>query len=170
MQDSCVFGYFFMDSFTLDRNDFQILRALQDNGRMSWVELAERVNLSASACQRRTQQLQSRGFIERFSTEVNLQSLGYDVEAFVAVSIERQNQKYAAEFRSAIGRLPAVQACYMLSGSVDFMLRVVAPNLRSFGSFIQREILSLPGVKDATSSIVLERIETDRRIEPPAMS
>ncbi|MEL6447313.1 MAG: Lrp/AsnC family transcriptional regulator [Pseudomonadota bacterium] len=154
------------DSFTLDRYDLSILRALQDDARMSWVELAERVSLSPSACQRRARQLHDRGVISRFTLDVDLQAMGYDVEAFVAVSIERQNMKYAAEFRRAIAGLPEVRDCYMLSGSVDFMLRVVAPNLRAFGSFIQREILNLPGVKDATSSIVLERIDTDLSIVP----
>ena len=77
-----------------------------------------------------------------------------------------KQSEYAAEFRRAIASLPEVRDCYMLSGSVDFMLRVVAPNLRAFGSFIQREILNLPGVKDATSSIVLERIDTDSSIVP----
>ena len=134
---------------------------------MPWVELAERANLSPSACQRRARSLQERGIIARFTAEIDLQAMGYDVEAFVAVSIERQNMKYAAEFRRAVKSLPEVQACYMLSGSVDFMLRVVAPNLRAFGAFIQREILNLPGVKDATSSIVLERIDTDRSIIAP---
>lgn len=155
------------ESFTLDRYDLAILQALQGNARMSWVELAERVNLSASACQRRARLLQENGVISRYTLDVDLQAMGYDVEAFVAVNIERQNLKYAAEFRRAVGGLPEVQACYMLSGSVDFMLRVVATNLRAFGSFIQRDILNLPGVKDATSSIVLERIDTDSSLVPP---
>ena len=156
-----------MESVTLDRVDLGILQALQDDARMPWVELAERVSLSPSAAQRRTRQLQERGVIARFTAEVDLQALGYDVEAFVAVNIERQNLKYAVEFRCAVARLSEVRACYMLSGSVDFMLRVVAPNLRAFGTFIQRDILNLPGVKDATSSIVLERIDTLPRIGVP---
>lgn len=155
------------DSVTIDRHDLAILRELRENARVSWVELAERVSLSPSACQRRTRLLTERGIVERFTVDIDLQALGYDVEAFVAVSIERQDMKYAAEFRRAVKRLPEVRDGYMLSGSVDFMLRVVAPNLRAFGAFIQREILSLPGVKDATSSIVLERIDTSRSVVAP---
>ncbi|MEL6302050.1 MAG: Lrp/AsnC family transcriptional regulator [Pseudomonadota bacterium] len=147
------------DSYILDRFDLAILHALQGDGRQSWVELAAAVNLSPSACQRRTQALQARGVIERFSVSLDMQRMGYDVEAFVAVTIERQNQALAEQFRKVMIELPEVRSCFMLSGSIDFMLRVVARSLRDYGQFMQREILSLPGVKDATSSIVLERIK-----------
>ena len=158
MQDSCDFCFNAMENTKLDKFDIAILRALTDNARMSWVELADRVNLSATACQRRTQLLRERGVIQRFTLDVDLETLGYDVEAFVAVSIERQNMAYAVAFRDAMRELPEIRSCYMLSGSVDFMLRVVSPSLREFGRFIQERILSLPGVKDATSSLVLEEI------------
>ncbi|MEN7342653.1 MAG: Lrp/AsnC family transcriptional regulator [Pseudomonadota bacterium] len=147
------------DSITIDKFDFAILRALDMDARQSWVELAQTVSLSPSACQRRTQAMQKNGVIERFSVQVNSERLGFDVEAFVAVNIERQNMDFAAEFRAAMLALPEIRSCHMLSGSIDFMLRIVAADLRQFGQFIQREILSLPGVKDATSSIVLEEIK-----------
>ena len=131
---------------------------------MSWVDLADRVSLSPSACQRRTQALRDAGVIQRFSLEVDTQALGYEVEAFVAVNIERQNMDYARQFRAAMVSLPEIQSCYMLSGAIDFMLRVVATDLRAYGQFIQREVLSLPGVKDATSSIVLEQIKRVRSV------
>ena len=152
------------DSIALDRFDLSILQALQEDGRRSWVELAGRVNLSASACQRRTQALRDAGVIERYTIDVDTQRIGFDVEAFVAVTIERQNMALAQGFRDAMLAHPQIQSCYMLSGSVDFMLRVVARNLREYGLFIQREILSLRGVKDATSSIVLERIKHQRAV------
>ncbi|MEL7311104.1 MAG: Lrp/AsnC family transcriptional regulator [Pseudomonadota bacterium] len=147
------------DSLTLDRFDITILHELQLDGRQSWVELSNKVNLSPSACQRRTQALTEQGIIDRFAVSVNVQRIGFDVEAFVAVTIERQNQKLAEQFRRAMLDLPEIQSCHMLSGSIDFILRVIARNLRAYGQFIQTEILSLPGVKDATSSIVLERIK-----------
>ena len=85
--------------------------------------------------------------IERYTIDVDTQRIGFDVEAFVAVTIERQNMALAQGFRDAMLAHPQIQSCYMLSGSVDFMLRVVARNLREYGLFIQREILSLRGVK-----------------------
>ena len=148
----------------IDKYDLIILHELQANARISWVELAERCNLSASACQRRTAALQQSGIIERFTLSVDAQALGFDVEAFVAVNIERQNMQHAGDFRAVMMTLPEVQSCHMLSGSVDFMLHVIARDLRAFGQFIQTEILSLPGVKDATSSIVLEQIKNTQMI------
>ncbi|MEM7611053.1 MAG: Lrp/AsnC family transcriptional regulator [Pseudomonadota bacterium] len=148
-----------MKSLALDKFDLAILHALQQDARQSWVDLAEAVSLSASACQRRTQALREAGVIEQFTIRVDRQAMGYDVEAFVAVSIERQDMAYATAFREAMLALPEIRRCYMLSGSIDFMLQVIALNLRDYGQFIQREVLSLPGVKDATSSIVLEQIK-----------
>lgn len=152
------------DSIKIDKFDIAILHALDTDARMSWVDLANTVSLSASACQRRTQALREHGIIERFSIQVDSQALGFDVEAFVAVNIERQNMGYARQFREAMLARPEIQSCYMLSGAIDFMLRIVARNLREYGQFIQREILSLPGVKDATSSIILEEIKRSRGV------
>lgn len=149
----------------MDNFDLNIVRELQRDGRLPWVELAERVNLSPSACQRRVAALRERGVITAFTARVDPRALGFDVEAFVAVRIERQNMAYAQAFREAVAVLPEIQACHMLSGTDDFMLHVIATDLRAFGAFMQREILSLPGVKDATSSIVLEQIK-DRPIVP----
>ncbi|MEM9171725.1 MAG: Lrp/AsnC family transcriptional regulator [Pseudomonadota bacterium] len=155
-----------MKTYSLDKFDIDILNVLQTNSRLSWVDLAQRVNLSASACQRRTQALQNEGIIERFTLNVDVESIGFDVEAFVSVSIERQDQEFAMMFRERMLRLPEVQSCYMLSGSIDFMLRIISRSLREYGQFIQQEILNLPGVKDATSSIVLECIKRDHAVPP----
>jgi Lrp/AsnC family leucine-responsive transcriptional regulator len=149
----------------MDNYDLKIVQELQSDGRLPWVELAERVNLSPSACQRRVAALRERGVITAFTARIDPRALGFDVEAFVAVRIERQNMAYAQAFREAVALLPEIQACHMLSGTDDFMLQVIATDLRAFGAFMQREILSLPGVKDATSSIVLEQIK-DRPAVP----
>ncbi|NNF18073.1 MAG: Lrp/AsnC family transcriptional regulator [Gammaproteobacteria bacterium] len=147
------------DSVTLDRFDLALLAKLQQDARSSWVDLAELVHLSPSACQRRVKALQLAGVITAYRAVVPPVAAGFAVEAFVAVRVERQDFALARKFRSAILDKPEVLGCHLLSGSIDFMLRVVATDLRSFGDFIQREILSLPGVKDATSSIVLEEIK-----------
>ena len=144
-----------MDSF-----DARIVRELERDGRLSWVKLADRVNLSASACQRRVESLQSRGLIERFTVCLNEAVMGYSVKAFVAVRIDRQETAFAQEFRRWIADHPRVQACHMLSGADDFMLEVVAADLESFGHFLDRELLSLPAVKDASSSIVLGKVKS----------
>ncbi len=143
----------------LDRIDTNILRELQADGRLSWVELAERVNLSATACQRRVQTMFEKGIINCISAQIDPEALGYEVEAYVSVYVDRQDVELAQKFRKAIRDYPEVQTCHMITGQVDYLIRVIAKDLKSYGRFIEEKILRLPGVKDASSSIVLDRIK-----------
>jgi Lrp/AsnC family leucine-responsive transcriptional regulator len=143
----------------MDRYDAGILSALQKEGRISWSRLAERINLSPSACQRRVEALIDKGVIENFTVNLSEEALGHHVKAFVAVNIDRQNTKLAQEFRRKVREHPQVQACHMISGTIDFMLEVVADDLDAFGNFIDGELLSMPAVKDASSSIVLKVVK-----------
>ena len=143
----------------MDKYDVNILSVLQSDGRISWAQLAQRINLSASACQRRVEALVAAGVIESFTINLNEKKLGHGVKAFVAVNIDRQSTKLAHEFRNRVRAHSQVQACHMISGTIDFMLEVVAKDLESFGTFIDKELLSMPAVKDASSSIVLQVVK-----------
>ncbi len=143
----------------MDQYDKHILRELTQDSRISWIELGERISLSASAVQRRVQQLHSNGLIKNFSATLDNKKLGYEVRAFVEVKVERHNVQLAQDFRQAMRDNPQVQSCYKLSGTVDFLLDVVAPDLESYGRFIEHSILALPGVLDARSSILLEEVK-----------
>jgi DNA-binding Lrp family transcriptional regulator len=143
----------------MDKYDARILSVLQDDGRISWSRLAERINLSASACQRRVEALIDNGIIENFTVKLNEDALGHHVKAFVAVNIDRQNTELAHDFRQRVREHPQVQACHMISGTIDFMLEVVATDLDAFGNFIDGELLAMPAVKDASSSIVLKVVK-----------
>ena len=143
----------------MDRYDAGILSALQQDGRISWSRLAEQINLSASACQRRVEALIERGVIENFTVNLDEEALGHSVKAFVAVNIDRQNTDLAQDFRRRVREHPQVQACHMISGTIDFMLEVVADDLDAFGNFIDGDLLSMPAVKDASSSIVLKVVK-----------
>ncbi len=144
----------------MDKIDYKILRVLEIDGRISWVELADRVNLSASACQRRVQALLDSGVIDRIGARTNPEAMGYEVEAFVSVYVDRQDVQLSKNFRAAMKSYPEVQDCHMMTGQVDYLLRVVAKDLKSYGRFVEEKILGTPGVKDASSSIVLDRIKT----------
>jgi len=146
----------------MDRYDTRILLALQEDGRMSWSRLARRINLSASACQRRVEALIERGVIENFTVNLNEKTLGHRVKAFVEVNVDRQSTDLAKDFRRKVLEHPQVQACHMVSGTIDFMLEVVASDLDGFGRFIDGELLSMPAVKDASSSIVLNVVKPKR--------
>jgi Lrp/AsnC family leucine-responsive transcriptional regulator len=145
----------------VDAIDRKILRELQIDGRIPWVELADRVALSASACQRRVQALMERGVIQSISAHLDPVALGYEVQAYVSVHVDRQDVARAKKFRTVVGKYPEVIACHMLTGEVDYLLLVVARDLRSFGHFVEEKILGMPGVKDASSSIVLDQIKLD---------
>ena len=146
----------------MDRYDTEILSTLQTDGRITWSQLAKRVNLSASAVQRRVEALLQRGVIENFTVNLNEAMLGHNVKAFVTVHIERQNMELAEDFRRRVREHPQVQACHMISGSIDFILEIVASDLDAFGKFIDAELLSMPAVKDASSSIVLKVVKPNR--------
>ncbi len=148
-----------MNSVALDKFDHEILHALLSEGRIAWVQLAERISLSPTACQRRVRLLEDAGVIRHYGADVDLAALGFPVKAFVAVRIERQSIDLAEAFRAAIHRYPEVRSAHMLSGDTDFMLQVVAPDLQRFGKFIQEELLNRPGIKDASSLIVLETVK-----------
>ncbi|MDH3987976.1 MAG: Lrp/AsnC family transcriptional regulator [Gammaproteobacteria bacterium] len=143
----------------MDKYDARILSALQRDGRISWSRLAEEINLSASACQRRVEALVDKGIVENFTVNLNEDALGHHVKAFVAVNIDRQNTDLAQDFRRKVREHPQVQACHMISGGIDFMLEVVADDLDAFGNFIDGDLLSMPAVKDASSSIVLKEVK-----------
>ena len=143
----------------MNRYDARILSALQQDGRISWSRLAEEISLSASACQRRVEALIDRGIIENFTVNLNEDALGHHVKAFVSVNIDRQNTDLAQDFRRRVREHPQVQACHMISGTIDFMLEVVADDLDAFGKFIDGDLLSMPAVKDASSSIVLKVVK-----------
>lgn len=148
----------------MDALDKRLLRALWQDGRISWVALAEKAHLSASACQRRVESLLSRGIIRRFTTELDFHEMGYDIHAFVHVKVVRQNVESARDFRKKIQAYPEVQACYKLSGQTDFLLDVIARDIRALSTFLDEKLLALDGVADASSSIVLEELPCEYRL------
>lgn len=148
----------------LDRTDLRILRELQRDGRMAVVELADKVSLSPTACQRRLRKLEDSGVIERYAAVLNPAALGQRIQAFVRVSIERQSKDVTEAFEAAIKRQPEVRACYVMTGDLDFLLHVLVPDLQAFAEFSMKVLIGLPGVKDVRSSLVLEAVKQDEGI------
>ncbi len=143
----------------IDRTDFRILRELQADGRLPIVELAERVALSPTACQRRVRKLEDSGVIARYAAILDPAALGRGVEAFVRVSIERQSSSFTEAFETAIRARPEVLACYVLTGDSDFLLHVSVADLQAFAEFSMKVLIGLPGVKDVRSSLVLQALK-----------
>jgi len=139
----------------LDEIDRKILAELQADGRMTNVELAKRVGISAPPCLRRVRTLEEAGFIRGYHAEVNARELGCEVQVFAMVGLESQAE---AELRAVEDRCrdwPLVRECHMLNGEVDFILKCVAPDLSSFQQFLTGELLTTPNVASVKTSLVI---------------
>ena len=113
----------------LDHIDRQILRELQDDGRITNVELARRIGISAPPCLRRVRSLEQAGYITDYRARLNAKALGFDVTAFAMVQLSSQSETDLQAFEAFARRAPLVRECWMLSGQIDFILKCVAPNL-----------------------------------------
>ena len=144
----------------LDRFDLKILRCLQEDARLSHVALSEKVALSPSQCSRRLTRLEAAGLIRGYAVQLDPDRLGLGVVALVSISLERHGESSAATFHEAVLGLPEVTECSLVTGDADYLLRVVAPNLKAFSRFVLESLMTLPGVANLRSSIVLEEIKS----------
>ena len=144
-----------MVSTRLDAIDRKILAELQADGRMTNVELARRVGISAPPCLRRVRTLEEAGFIRGYHADVDPRSLGFEVQVFAMVGLESQAQQELSAFEENCREWPLVRECHMLNGEVDFILKCVAPDLSSFQSFLTDDLLTTPNVASVKTSLVI---------------
>jgi Lrp/AsnC family leucine-responsive transcriptional regulator len=142
-----------------DRYDRKILEALQNDGRLTNLELADRVGLSASPCLRRVRVLEGSGVIKGYGARLDRRKIGLGMTVFVAVNIERHRDVEAAQFREAVLALPEVIACYITSGDYDFLLHVVTPDLDAYREFSLEKLIRIQGVKGIHSSFVIDTVK-----------
>lgn len=144
----------------LDPIDRRILAALQRDGRATHGEIAKVVPLSSSQVQRRIKRLEDEKVVTGYAAIVDPRQLGYRVMAFASVSLRNQHSDDARKFHAALARIGAVTECHVVSGSSDYLLRVVAADVESLSQVIRAEILSLPMVDRVNSQIVFETIKS----------
>jgi Lrp/AsnC family leucine-responsive transcriptional regulator len=145
----------------LDRTDVRILALLQDDGRLSHVEVAAKVGLSPSPCTRRIRRLEKSGVIEKYAAIVDPKRVGQNVLAFVQIKLERHTDEVIEQFRRLLAERPEVISAHAMTGEMDFLLRVVVPDLDALGRLTLHQLLKLPGVRDVRSSLVLEALKGD---------
>ncbi len=148
----------------MDGLDREILAQLQDDGRLSITELAERVGLSVSACHRRVRDLEQSGAVERYRAVVSPAALGLTFEAIVFVTIDRTDPDTVSAFESAVAAIDNVVAAERLFGEPDYMLRVLARDLQGYQELFDAELGSVPGVARLTSTLVMKRVGTQNVI------
>lgn len=143
----------------LDRYDRILLRTLQSKGRASNVELSEQVNLSAPQCYRRVQRLETEGVIRGYAAQVEPAAIGLGVTAFVSLNIAREQFTQVRKLEKAIRAFPEILECYTISGDFDYLLKVVASDLKSLSGFLTDRLMQVPGVAGVKSMVCLEEIK-----------
>jgi DNA-binding Lrp family transcriptional regulator len=144
-----------MRSARLDVTDWRILHELQADGRITNVELAQRVGISAPPCLRRVRALEEAGIIKGFTALLDAKALGFDVTAFAMVGLHSQAEADLIAFEERARSSPIVRDCYMLSGEIDFVLKCVATDLSAFQDFIIHELTAAPNVASVKTSLVI---------------
>lgn len=137
----------------LDHIDRRILRDLQDNGRMTNVDLAKRAGISAPPCLRRVRVLEEAGFIRGYHADLDAKSLGYSVTVFAQVGLGRQAESDLDAFEALVRQWPEVRECHMLAGEADFLLKVLAEDWDAYQRFLTTKLTAAPNVSHVKSAL-----------------
>jgi len=150
----------------LDKIDQIILKELQNNGRISNVELSKRVNLSPSPCLDRVKRLENEGYIEDYKAVINPTKLGFDMFAYVSVTLDKTTNDSFAHFQSDISNIKEIVECDMVAGGFDYLLKLSVKNMKSYRSLLG-QISELSGVSQTHTYIVIENVKKDKGLPIP---
>ena len=131
----------------MDQKDRQIIRELQKDGRLTNLELAERVNLSPSPCLRRLRNLEDSGVIQGYAALIDQKAYGVPLTVFVNVALEKHSRETVSAFERKVAEIDSILDCFMTTGDADYMLRVVVADLEIYESFVRKELHALPGIR-----------------------
>ncbi len=145
----------------LDAIDWRILKELQANGRITNVELAEKVGISPPPCLRRVRALEQAGIISGYFALLDEKATGFEVIAFAMVTLHSQSEQDLRAFENRVLTWPLVRECFMLSGETDFILKCVAPDLTAFQDFIIQDLTSAPNVAGVKTTLVIRRVKSE---------
>lgn len=149
----------------IDQIDLKILKELQNNARITVAALSKNVALTATPCARRVQQLEAAGYIKGYVTLLDQSLIGLPVNAFAEVRLTREGKTEVAEFEAAVHRFAEVTECWAMSGSYDYLLRVVTPDLEAYNRFLRNDLLSLGCIDHVQTGFALARV-VDRTTLP----
>lgn len=152
-----------MGHINLDKTDLKILHALQDDGRLSNVELADRVALSPSPCLRRLKALEDNGVVKTYAALLSPVGIGLDLQVLIRVATNQSPESRQA-FSEAVQSWSHVLSCYALTGESDYLLHAFFPDMAAFSHFILDVLLALPYVEDAKSSFVLKEVKNTTKL------
>lgn len=148
-----------MTELSLDAIDRRLLAALQQNGRLTATELAERVGITTSPCLRRLRRLEQSGVIRGYAALLDQEKVGLPISVFVSVKLERQREDALERFEQAMRLCPQVVECYLMTGPRDYLLRVVAKDLPAYERFLKDTLTRVEGVASIESSFALAQVK-----------
>jgi Lrp/AsnC family transcriptional regulator, leucine-responsive regulatory protein len=143
----------------MDNYDLKILGCLQDDARISNVALADKINLSPAPCLRRVRELEKKRVISRYTTILDSEKLDWSVSVFIEIRLEKQVLEYISIFENMVQQYPEVMECYLMTGTSDYLLRVIAKDLSSLQTFITEKLATIPNVANMKSSIALKQVK-----------
>lgn len=149
----------------IDRIDRKILTTLQVDGKISNVELAKRVGLSASPCLERVKRLETQGYITGYTANVDPAKLGAAMLVFVEITLSKTSVDIFAEFSTAVQSLEVIQECHLVSGNFDFLLKARVADMQSYRKLLGDTLLRLPGVSESRTYVVMEEVKHTSRIK-----
>ncbi|HEU0146178.1 MAG TPA: Lrp/AsnC family transcriptional regulator [Bradyrhizobium sp.] len=149
---------------SLDPFDLKILAALQDDGRLTNQELADLAGLSASQCSRRRMRLEQDGVISGYRAELSSEALGFELIAFIQITLATHSPDNAKKFRSLVNRVDDIQDAYALTGDSDYLLKVVLRDLKSLSDIVNNVLMPHQSVAHVRSSIVLDRLKESAKL------
>ena len=145
----------------LDRTDRKILKALQADGRIATVDLAEKVGLSPTSTSDRVKRLQREGFIAGYGARLDPHRLGLGLLVFVEVSLDKTTPDVFEKFAAAVRRAPEVLECHMVAGGFDYLVKTRVADMAAYRRFLGETLLALPGVKETRTYAVMEEVKSD---------
>ena len=152
----------------LDSIDVAILEHLQDNARITNVDMAAQVNLTASPCFARVRALEESGVIRKYVTLLDTDRLGLNLNVFIQVSLEKQREDALHKFEETIAQRPEVMECYLMTGDSDYLLRVLVRDVRDLERFILNSLTKIVGISNIRSSIALKQVRYKTAVPLPA--
>jgi len=151
----------------MDSKDRQILRELQNNGRLTNQELSERVNLSPSPCVRRVRLMEEQGMIKGYTALVDPKAWGLPITVFIRLKLERHSEEAVNEVEQAISAMPKVMDCWLMTGRSDYLLRVIAADLDDYERFVRRELQRVPGIASIDTSFAYGSVKHAQVLPDP---
>ncbi len=151
-------------STELSKIDKKILLELQKNGRISFAELARRVDMSNTPCFEHVKRLERDGIIEGYTAIIDPQKVGASLVVFVQIRLNRNNQDIFEQFKQAAIALDEIQECYLVSGNFDYLIKARVADMQAYRTFLGETLLTLPGVQESTSYVVMEEIKETMNI------